>query len=128
MKDVTAAIIIKDGKVFIARRAPGENYAGGWEFPGGKVEPLETPEECLRRELCEELGIEAKVSDFITDSIYEYPRGTIRLLAYRAEIMGGDIRLKVHDAYRWVEVQDLLKYELLPADIAIAEKLTEMQL
>lgn len=126
MKDVTAAIIIKEGRVFIARRARGENHAGGWEFPGGKVEPLETPEECLRRELYEEFGVEARIKEFITESIYEYDRGKIRLLAYKADLSGGKISLKVHDEYRWVLVCDLLKYDLLPADIPIAKKVREI--
>lgn len=123
MKEVTAAIIIKDKKIFIARRAQGEKFAGGWEFPGGKIEAFETPEECLRRELYEEFGIETKVGDFIAESIYEYPTGSIRLLAFIVDIISGEICLTVHDAYRWVDVCDLLNYDLLPADIPIANRL-----
>lgn len=128
MKDVTAAIIFKDGKVLIARRAPGEKHAGGWEFPGGKIEAMETPQECLQRELLEELGIETKVKNFIAESIYEYPKGAIRLLAYKVDPVKGDICLSVHDAYRWVDIRDLLSYELLPADIPIVHKLLEVYL
>lgn len=87
MKDVTAAIIIKNEKVFVTRRALGEKFASGWEFPGGKVEAFETPEDCLRRELLKEFAIETKVKDFITESIYEYPQGSIRLLAYRIDLI-----------------------------------------
>ncbi|HEX2947077.1 MAG TPA: (deoxy)nucleoside triphosphate pyrophosphohydrolase [Clostridia bacterium] len=126
MKDVTAAVIMKDGKVFIARRAPGENSAGGWEFPGGKVEKDETPQECLRRELFEELGIKAEIGEFVCESIYEYPKGTIRLLAYRAEIIDGGIGLSVHDDCRWVPMSELKSYRLLPADVPVAEKLVEI--
>ncbi|OPX86151.1 MAG: CTP pyrophosphohydrolase [Pelotomaculum sp. PtaB.Bin104] len=125
MKDVTAAIIFKDERVLIARRAPGEKHAGGWEFPGGKIEALETPQECLQRELLEELGIETKVNNFIAESIFEYPKGVIRLLAYQVDLVSEDICLSVHDAYRWVGVRDLLSYDLLPADIPIAHKLME---
>lgn len=120
MKDVTAAIIFKHGKVLIARRAPGENCAGSWEFPGGKIERGETPEQCLARELQEEFDIQASIKDFIAESIYEYPTGSIRLLAYVAEVIAGDIKLHVHDDYAWVDLNDLLSYDLLPADMPIA--------
>lgn len=85
MKDVTAAVIFNHGKVFLARRAAGENCAGGWEFPGGKIEQGETPEDCLTRELQEEFGVRAVIKDFIAESVYEYSTGSIRLLAYAAD-------------------------------------------
>ena len=72
MKRVTGAIIIKEKKVLLMRRAPGKAFAGYWEFPGGKVEENETPEQCLMRELKEELNIEARVKQFFCESIYEY--------------------------------------------------------
>lgn len=126
MKDVTAAIIFNKGQVLIARRARGEKHAGGWEFPGGKIELGETPEQCLKRELLEEFGIEVRVNDFVAESIYEYPMGSIRLLAYLVDILAGDIRLSVHDDYQWVKLENLLNYNLLPADIPIAIKLKEI--
>ena len=125
MKDVTAAIIIKGQNVLIARRAPGEKHAGSWEFPGGKVEPGETPEACLKRELEEEFGIEAEVQEYISSSLYEYPQGTIRLLAYQVKIHQEEIQLRVHDRYEWVGVTQLLNYELLPADVPIAHYLPQ---
>ncbi len=123
MKDVTAAIIIKDNVVFIARRASGEKFAGGWEFPGGKVEANETPEECIQRELYEEFGIKTKAQEFLAESIYEYSTGSIRLLAYAVEVISGTVTLSVHDEYKWVSVDSLLDYDLLPADIPIAKKI-----
>jgi 8-oxo-dGTP diphosphatase len=128
MKDVTAAIIIKEGKVLIARRALGENHAGGWEFPGGKIEPGETPEQCLKRELFEELSIDTKIKGFFAESVYEYSTGSIRLLAYFADILRGDIGLSVHDQIEWAEPGHLLDYNLLPADLPIAVKLTKVLL
>lgn len=125
MKDVTAAIFINSNKVFIARRAPGQKMAGGWEFPGGKVEANETPEQCLERELFEELGIVVKTKEFFCESIYAYPHGEIRLLAYVVERVSGRLRLCVHDEYQWVELASLLEYPLLPADIPIAQKIIE---
>jgi len=123
MKDVTAAIIIQNNQVLLTRRAPGEKHAGGWEFPGGKVEPGESPETCLRRELLEELEIETTIGDKLTESIHTYETGAIRLLAYRATILSGSLRLHVHDEYQWVSVAKLTQYKLLPADVPIAEYL-----
>lgn len=125
MKKVTAAIIIKENKVLIMRRAPGEKFAGSWEFPGGKIEECETPELCLVRELKEELNIEAVVMRFFCKSIYEYPQGNIQLLAYIVEITNGVIQLLVHDKLEWVNKENLLDFELLPADMPIAEKIVE---
>ncbi|MGI1659493.1 MAG: 8-oxo-dGTP diphosphatase MutT [Desulfitobacterium sp.] len=128
MKDVTAAIIFRDNQVFIARRAPGEKHAGGWEFPGGKVEVGESPEECLRRELLEEFGVEVEVKEFVMESIYTYTQGSIRLLAYMVNILNGEPQLRVHDCYEWVNTGELLDYNLLPADVPIAHKLTQIKL
>ncbi len=125
MKNVTAAIIIQGNKVFIARRAPYEKHPGSWEFPGGKVENGESPEDCLYRELFEEFCIESQVKGLFAESFYQYPTGAIRLLAYFVEIIDGSFVLSVHDDYAWVEYKDLLKYDLLPADIPIAQKLME---
>ena len=125
MKDVTAAILVNGGKIFIARRGPSEKHAGGWEFPGGKVEIGETPEGCLARELYEEFGIETEVQEFIHSIVHNYPQGSIRLLAYRVNILEGDIQLRVHDRYEWVNPHELLDYDLLPADVPIAVYLQE---
>jgi 8-oxo-dGTP diphosphatase len=125
IREVTAAIIRKNGRILIARRAAGENMAGGWEFPGGKLEAGETPEECLKRELSEELSITAQIGSFFCESIYHYPKGTIRLLAYFAEIVRGEISLSVHDQIAWVSADKLMTYGLLPADVPIAEKLAQ---
>ena len=84
MTDVAAAMFEKDGLLLLMRRAPGEKFEGRWEFPGGKIEPGESPEECLRRELFEELGIEASIGPFFAENIYDYPGGRIRLLVYFA--------------------------------------------
>ena len=121
MKDVTAAIITLEDKVLLTRRAPGEKHAGGWEFPGGKVEPGESPETCLRRELLEELEIETIIGEKLTESIHTYETGAIRLLAYRATILSGSLQLHVHDEYQWVSTAELTQFELLPADVPIAE-------
>lgn len=127
MKDVTAAVIFEKEKVLITRRAEGEKHAGWWEFPGGKIEAGETPENCLQRELLEELGIQTRIGERITESIFSYATGAIRLLAYRATIVSGELALRVHDEYRWVCVSDLGKFKLLPADVPIAEQLQDIR-
>jgi 8-oxo-dGTP diphosphatase len=125
MKVVTAAIIQDQGRFFVARRGPGEKLAGLWEFPGGKVEPGETLQESLKREIAEELGVEAIVGDVVTESHYKYEHGEILLVALQTEIMGKDIKLSVHDREDWLFPEQILALELAPADIPIAKFLME---
>ena len=125
MKVVTAAIIQDQGRFFVARRGPGEKLAGLWEFPGGKVEPGETLQEGLKREIAEELGVEAIVGDVVTESHYKYEHGEILLVALQTEIKGKDIKLSVHDREDWLFPEQILALELAPADIPIAKFLME---
>ena len=125
MKVVTAAIIQDQGRFFVARRGPGEKLAGLWEFPGGKVEPGETLQEGLKREIAEELGVEAIVGDVVTESHYKYEHGEILLVALQTEIKGKDIKLSVHDKEDWLFPEQILALELAPADIPIAKFLME---
>ena len=122
MKVVTAALILDQGKVLIACRASGE-HAGFWEFPGGKLEPNESPEDCLFREIQEELSITIKIDEHFYDSIYDYGRGVLCLKSYLCRWLDGDIKLQDHQSVEWVEAGNLLSYNLLAADIPIAEKL-----
>lgn len=121
MKNVSAAIIKKDNLVLITRRAPNEKLAGHWEFPGGKQERGETIQECLERELMEELNIETRCNLILTESIYEYDGGAIKLIAIKTEIISGSFELSVHDKYEWAPIKDLMKFNLAPADVPIAE-------
>lgn len=121
MKNVSAAIIFKENKVLLTRRAPGEKLAGYWEFPGGKQENNETIQECLVRELKEELNLNVSCSEILTESIYHYEGGSINLIAISTEIINGKISLSVHDKYQWVGINSLLSFELAPADIPIAK-------
>jgi len=123
MKQVTAAIILKENQVLIAQRAPGENLAGKWEFPGGKVEPGETPRDCLKREILEELDVEIEVLDFFAESICTYASGKIKLLAYWCRWISGDFTLKVHSQIAWANHTELDSFDFAPADIPLAEKL-----
>jgi 8-oxo-dGTP diphosphatase len=120
---VTAAVIAKDRRILIARRKKGWRFAGKWEFPGGKIEPGETPEECLRRELREELGIEAKIGEFFCSSTYPYSHATVQLLVYRAYHVAGEYTLHDHQEIRWVLPTELAQYDFPEADKPVIEKL-----
>lgn len=125
MKRVTAALLIRDGNILIAQRQPGDALEHKWEFPGGKIEPGETPECCLVREMMEEFGVEVEVHDFFCSTIYHYQHGAIELLAYRTAYRAGEFRLNVHSAMRWVPLEALHDYDFAEADIPIAQKLSE---
>ena len=107
----------------VARRAKGEHLEQKWEFPGGKIEPNETPEECLRRELEEEFAIIVQVRKFISESFYHYPDKSIHLIAYEVVWLGGDFVLRVHDKIDWVTPDALLEKDMAAADIPIAQVL-----
>jgi 8-oxo-dGTP diphosphatase len=123
MRTVTAALVIKDGLFLIAKRRAGDHLANHWEFPGGKIEEGETPEECLQREMQEEFQIDVEVGTFFAESIYEYERGTIQLLAYWVTWNGDSLYPTVHDEIAWVDKETILNYKFAPADIPIVEKL-----
>ena len=125
IRTVTAAVMRRDGGILLTRRGAGEKLAGFWEFPGGKVEDGETIEECLTRELLEELGIVTAVGGFVGESLYDYEHGHIRLVAYEVEHIDGDFELTVHDAMSWVAPGQLLDYKLAPADVEIARRLAD---
>ncbi|MEW4371751.1 (deoxy)nucleoside triphosphate pyrophosphohydrolase [Paenibacillus kandeliae] len=122
---VSAGVIIDNDKVLITRRASTENFAGGWEFPGGKIEVYETPQECVVRELKEELNIDVAVGAFCTETTHHYEDFSVTLIAYYCTIVKGEISLSVHDKYKWIKIKDLLGHELLLADVPIAEKIVE---
>ncbi len=120
---VAAAIIERDGRVLVARRAPGRHMAGHWEFPGGKLEPGETPQACIVRELAEELGVAVVAGEVIMESRHAYPGGEIELIAVAVRLEGGELRLTDHDALDWLEPHALTGIALAPADVPIAEAL-----
>lgn len=120
---VAAAVIEKDGRILIAKRKEGWRHAGKWEFPGGTVEQNETPEACLRRELREELGIEAEVGEPYCEVTHAYSYATIQLLVYRARHVSGEFTLVDHEEMRWVLPADLSQYEFPEADVPVVERL-----
>jgi len=126
MKDVTAAILIWEGKIFIAKRKPDDSQPSKWEFPGGKIKPGETPEACLEREMTEEFGMRVRVGPLLGENIHRYAQEAIRLMAYLTAWKGDDVITPVdHEAYRWVSVEQLGGFDFSPADIPFVQKLID---
>jgi len=122
--DVAAAIIEDDaGFILIARRKAGKSQAGLWEFPGGKIEPGESIESCIRRELMEELQIEVAIESYFGTHEHHYETANIRLIAYKVTYLRGEIRLIDHDAYRWVRREELAEIAFAPADLLFVQML-----
>ena len=109
--------------IFVARRPEGKALAGGWEFPGGKIEAGETQEAALEREIQEELEIQIEVGEALPASSYDYDFGTVVLYPYRASIVSGVINLTEHPEGRWVSREDLPNLNWVPADIPIMQAL-----
>ena len=103
MKDVSAGIIVRNGKIFIAQRPEGKPLPNVWEFPGGKLEPGETLPQCLKRELKEELDVDAEIGEFIMNTTYGYASGEFRINVYRVHIPDdAEPKLNVHQNAAWV--------------------------
>lgn len=115
--NVTGAVLIDGDKVLAARRGPGKALPGYWEFPGGKIEPGETPEESLSRELQEELLCEAAIGQHITTTEHEYDFGIVILSTYFCELVKGEPQLTEHEEIRWLSASELHTLEWAPADI-----------
>lgn len=120
--NVVAAVIMKDGRVFATQRGYGE-FKDGWEFPGGKVEAGESPEEALRREIREELEVEVNVGDLIDTIEYDYPAFHLSMKCYACTIAGGSPHLPEHEAARWLSADQLDSVAWLPADITLIPKI-----
>ncbi|MRR35681.1 (deoxy)nucleoside triphosphate pyrophosphohydrolase [bacterium] len=122
---VTAAIIRHQGKILLTRRKPDAPYPLLWEFPGGKLEPEEHPEACIVREVREELAMEVSVQGIYDVVYYRYPERPVMVLAYRCAWIGGELRELDVAGHCWVDPADILRFDLLPADYPLAEKLTQ---
>ena len=120
---VTAAIIEHKGKILLAKRKPDAPYPLMWEFPGGKLEPMEDPRDCIVREVLEELGIDVEV-ERVYDVIYHrYPERTVLIIAYCCRWINGEVQELDVAGYCWANPDELLTFSLLPADIPLAERL-----
>lgn len=124
MKQVTAAIIRKDDKILICQRAADDECGKLWEFPGGKLEDGETLEQCIIREIREELELDIKVLGIFTESVYRFENKEILFTVFNAVIMGGVMKLNVHNTAEWVTIKEMSNYKFMTADIAFVDKLT----
>lgn len=121
---VVAAIIIENGNVFATQRGYGE-FKDGWEFPGGKVEANETPEDALVREIKEELDTEIEVLELLDTVEYDYPKFHLSMECFICKMKSGDLILKEHEAAKWLTKETLDSVDWLPADEGLIGKIEE---
>ena len=120
--EVVAAILHCEGTYFATQRGYGE-FEGMWEFPGGKIEPGESRELALKREIQEELGIDITIDKFMCTTDYDYPSFHLTMHCYLCSIASGEIELREHKSARWLSAEQLDSVEWLPADIDIIKQL-----
>lgn len=113
---VTCALIERAGRVLLARRPEGKALGGKWEFPGGKVDPGESSERCLQREIEEELGCRVEVGQALSPVVHSYPGGCIELIPFRCTVLSGEPEALEHAEITWLEPRDLLEMDLADAD------------
>ncbi len=122
--EVVAAIICKGDKIFATQRGYGD-WKDWWEFPGGKMEPGETPEEALKREIKEELSADISVEEFLTTVEYDYPAFHLTMHCYLCTLLDEAMHLNEHEAARWLSKAELRSVKWLPADLEVVERIKE---
>jgi len=120
--EVVAGIIQSDGKIFATQRGYGE-FKDGWEFPGGKMEPGETCEQALARELKEELAVDVNVGKFLCTVDYDYPTFHLTMHCFYCSVVGGELTLLEHEAAKWLNMTELHSVNWLPADVEVVSAL-----
>lgn len=123
MIPVVAALIVRDGRLLIARRPEGKHMAGRWEFPGGKLEKGESPEEAIEREIREELAAEIRAGRVYQAIAYSYPEKDVLLLFYAASVVSGEPRPVEEAEIRWITLEELDEYAFAPVDAMLVERL-----
>ena len=121
--EVAAGLVFRDGKLLITQRHAHSHLGGCWEFPGGKRQPGESFEDCLRRELREELGIEVRVGALLEELTHEYPEKTVHLRFYRCELQRNEPRPLGCPAFRWITCSELGDYDFPAADARLLTRL-----
>ncbi len=126
MITVTCAIIIYEGKILVTQRGPQMKHPLKWEFPGGKLEPEETPENCIKREILEELNISISIVKQLTTVNHDYGTVKISLIPFLAQFNGGSITLKEHIQYLWLAPGELHKPNWVEADVKVVDEVIEV--
>ena len=122
---VAAAVIRKNNRIFATQRGYGE-FKDGWEFPGGKIEPGETPRQALAREIREELDTEINVGELIETIEYDYPTFHLSMGCFWCTVVEGSLELKEHEAARWLDRENLYSVDWLPADTGLIAKIEKL--
>lgn len=122
---VVAALIVHDGRIFATQRGYGD-WKGYWEFPGGKVEPGETPEDALTREIREELATEIRVERYVTTIEWDYPAFHLSMRCYLCSVLSGSLTLLEHEAAAWLDRDHLHDVKWLPADETIISDIEKL--
>lgn len=123
--EVVAAILHRDGAYFTTQRGYGE-FEGMWEFPGGKIEPDESPEDALKREIREELGIDITIDKFLCTTEYDYPSFHLTMHCYLCRVEVGEIELREHKSASWLRPEEIGSVEWLPADKDVISRLNNL--
>jgi len=122
--EVVAAVIVRDGRIFATQRGYGD-FKDMWEFPGGKIESGESPEDALKREIKEELDADISVDSFLQTVEYDYPKFHLILHCYKCILKNDTLHLLEHESARWLSANELDSVEWLPADLSIVRNLKQ---
>ncbi len=123
--EVVAAVIVEGGKVFATQRGYGD-YKGGWEFPGGKIEDGETPEQAIIREIEEELATTIRVDQFLSTIDYDYPTFHLTMHCFLCSVVSGNLQLLEHQSSKWLDASNLADVDWLPADTTLLPTIEEL--
>lgn len=123
--NVVGAVLVKEGKILAAQRSEKMSLSLMWEFPGGKIEQGETPQEALKRELQEELKLDAVVGEQVESTSYEYDFGVVTLTTFYCTLENGEPTLTEHAEIRWVKPSEMKELEWAPADVPAVEKIVK---
>jgi len=124
--NVVGAVIIENGKILCAQRGPDRSLPNKWEFPGGKIEKEESPQEALRREIWEELHCKIEIGEQIEYNVHEYDFGIVHLTTFICKLIEGEPVLTEHAAMKWLAPSELQLLDWAPADVPTIEKLSSM--
>lgn len=121
---VVGAVIVNDGKILCAQRGPNKSLPYKWEFPGGKIEPGESPQYALKREIEEEMNCKIEVGEKVEHTVYEYDFGIVHLTTYICKLIEGEPKLTEHVSIKWLEPNQLEILDWAPADIPAIQRLS----